>query len=78
MYPSYDILDRVVANSFLPLIFSRLDAYFNVGGRMVFGTKPSKLALEETDTVCLEALSGILPLADTLCMRTAEDRDYLP
>ena len=50
---------------------------YKPGDRITIATSPSRLVLGETDSVCLEALSAIMPLSSALCRDTTESWDYV-
>ena len=50
---------------------------YEVGDRITVATNPARLVLGETDSVCLEALSAILPLTSAFCRETTEPWDYV-
>jgi uncharacterized repeat protein (TIGR04076 family) len=48
-----------------------------VGDRMTVVGNPGRLALEETDSVCLAAFGAILPLTSALTREVTEPWDYM-
>ncbi len=51
---------------------------YKVGDKMTFAMHPMcVMVMEETDRVCMQALSGILPMIRPSCMGAAEDWDWI-
>lgn len=48
-----------------------------MGDRITVATNPGRLVLSETDSVCLAALSVVLPLTFAWCRETSEAWDYM-
>jgi uncharacterized repeat protein (TIGR04076 family) len=50
---------------------------YKVGDRITITSNPGRLVLEETDSVCLAALSAILPLTSAMERNVTEPWDYI-
>ena len=50
---------------------------YRVGDRITITSNPGRLVLEETDSVCLAALSAIMPLTSAMEREVAEPWDYV-
>ena len=50
---------------------------YKVGDRITVATNPGRLVLSETDSVCLAAISAVLPLTSAWCRETSEAWDYM-
>ena len=50
---------------------------YKVGDKMTVTGNPSRLLLEETDSVCLAAFSAILPLTSAMTREVTESWDYM-
>lgn len=50
---------------------------YRVGDRITITSNPGRLVLEETDSVCLAALSAIMPLTSAMEREVSEPWDYV-